>query len=234
MTNIQKRTGIAVLLIAGILAIRFTGIDQYMSLGTIKEHAAWLQTMVQQHYGTAVFGFIMLYLICVAIGLPAAAVLTIVSGFLFGTLWGAVYSNIGATAGAIISFLMVRYIIGALVQERYARQLAWFNHEMKLHGTSYLLVVHFIAVIPFVVINFLAGLTNVTMWTFIWTTSVGIFPGALVYAFAGQQLHNIHSPRDIFSLPVICAFALLALLAMAPVIIKRVRVRRGMYDEVLD
>ena len=234
MTNIQKRTGIAVLLVAGILAIRFTGIDQYMSLGTIKEHTAWLQTMVQQQYWTVVFSFIAFYLISVAIGVPVAAVLTIVSGFLFGTFWGAVYSNVGATIGAIISFLMVRYIIGNVIQQRYEQSLAWFNREMKLYGTSYLLVVHFIAVVPFVVINFLAGLTNVTIWTFIWTTSIGIFPGALVYAFAGQQLHNIHSPGDIFSLPVICAFALLALLAIAPVIIKRVRTRRGIYDEVLD
>jgi uncharacterized membrane protein YdjX (TVP38/TMEM64 family) len=145
---------------------------------------------------------------------------------LFGTFLGAVYANIGATLGAIGAFLLVRYSFGAALQRKYAQQLVRFNKAMHEEGMSYLLSVHFIAVIPFFLVNILAGLTQVPLWTFIWTTSVGIFPGSLVYAFAGQQLNTIENVRDIFSLKLLLAFLLLAMLAALPILIKKYKKMR--------
>ena len=48
-------------------------------------------------------------------------------GFLFGTFLGALYANIGATLGALVAFLLVRYSLGAAIQERYAQELMRFN-----------------------------------------------------------------------------------------------------------
>jgi uncharacterized membrane protein YdjX (TVP38/TMEM64 family) len=67
----------------------------------------------------------------------------------------------------------------------------------------------FIPVFPYFLVNILAALTTIPFITFIWTTSVGILPGSLVYAFAGSQLNTISSLKDIFSLKILFAFSLL-------------------------
>ena len=77
---------------------------------------------------------------------------------------------------------------------------------MDRNGASYLLTLRLIPVFPFFLINFLAGLTKVPLRTFLWTTSLGIIPGTVVFAFAGQQLGSINSPADILSKKVIAAF----------------------------
>lgn len=219
--KIAMRLLIVLVVLGAIIALRYSGIRNYINVAQLKEQRTYLQAMVEQHYLRSVFLYIVLYTAVVAFSLPVAAVFTIAGGFLFGILFGAIYANIGATLGAIIAFLLVRYLIGNAVQQKYQVQLARFNEQFKAHGTSFLLSIHFIAVIPFFLINAFAGLTQVSLWTFIWTTSVGIFPGALVYAFAGQQLNAIQTVRDVFSPNIIIAFALLALLAMVPMLFKK-------------
>jgi uncharacterized membrane protein YdjX (TVP38/TMEM64 family) len=120
----------------------------------------------------------------------------------------------------------VRYLIGSYIQKKYRDQLASFNRALASGQVSYLLAIHFIAIIPFPLINLLAALTHVPLWTFIWTTAVGILPGSLIYAFAGNQLTTIHSLKDIFSFNIMVAFVLLALLALLPLGIRWAKIRR--------
>jgi len=216
-----SRILIILLFIGIIIALRVIGIQQYINLSSLKANRVYLQHVVQANYFLAVLIYIAIYIAVVAFLIPIAALCTIAGGFLFGTFWGAVYANVGATTGAIVAFLLVRHSIGKSFQERYKDRLNKFNKSVHEQGVMYLILIHFIAVIPFFVINVLAGLTKISLWTFTWTTSVGIFPGALVYAFAGQQLNTIKSIRDIFSLPLILAFLLLALLAVLPMWIRR-------------
>ena len=156
-----------------------------------------------------------------ALAIPVASIFTIGGGFLFGTLAGTVYTNIGATFGATCIFLLVRYYLGIYVQKRYQKQLKQFNDEFAANGTHYLLSVRLVSVVPFFIINVCAGLTNVTLMQFMITTAFGILPGSLVYSYAGQQLMHINTLSDIITLPVVLAFVALALLSLLPVIIKK-------------
>jgi uncharacterized membrane protein YdjX (TVP38/TMEM64 family) len=70
------------------------------------------------------------------------------------------------------------------------------------------------------VINILAALTKVPLATFIWTTMLGVAPATFIFAFAGQQLLDISSIRDVFSPRVILALVLLAMFAFLPIMIK--------------
>ena len=90
---------------------------------------------------------------------------------------------------------------------------------------SYLLTLRFIPLFPFWMINLFAGLTNIPLRTYVWTTAVGIFPGSLVYTFMGNQLNTIDSPADILSLNIVLAFILLGLFALVPTIVKHAKKR---------
>jgi len=199
----------------------FFKLGQYFTIEGIKAHRLVLQQSIEKNYVAAVSGFIMIYILLTSITLPFAVIMTVIGGFLFGTFWGAIYSNIAATIGSSIAFLMIRYIFGGWLHKTFGHKLKTFRREFERYGYSYLLSIHFSSVVPLFVINILAGLANVSPWTFFWTTSVGTLPGFFVYAFAGKQLTQITTIRDVFSLKIILAFVLLAILASIPVILRR-------------
>ncbi len=168
----------------------------------------------------AVLAFIGIYIINAALSLPTAIFLTLVGGFLFG-LTGVAYVNIGATLGAVIVFIIVRYLIGESIQKKYAEKLKRFNQEIKNHGPDYLITLRFIFIFPFFVINLLAGLTKVSLFTFFWTTMLGILPGSFAYVYAGFQLVKIEKPSGILSPGIIYAFLLIAMLSIVLVVYKK-------------
>jgi len=76
-------------------------------------------------------------------------------------------------------------------------------------------------------INALGGVTSLSIWTFIWTTSIGILPGSLVYTFAGQQLGKIESAKEILSWQMIIVLIFLASLAILPAVISKMNCRKA-------
>ena len=216
----KKRLIIGGILIGILALVHYFNVGRYITLEAIKENRALLQQMIERNYVLFVAGYLGIYVLTTMFSLPVSAVLSIAGGFFFGTFFGALYSTIGATIGSTISFLLIRHLFGKVLQDRYKNRLRTFNKEFKRHGYSYLLMIHFIVVIPLVVANVLAGLANVTLWTFVWTTAVGMIPGTLVYAFAGQQLMSIEKFRDIFSHNMIFALIFIFLLGFIPFIIR--------------
>jgi uncharacterized membrane protein YdjX (TVP38/TMEM64 family) len=76
---------------------------------------------------------------------------------------------------------------------------------------------------PFFLVNLVSGLTRISVGTFIAATSIGILPGSFVYAYAGRQLGMINSLREIASPPVLLAFTLLGLLALLPILYRKMK-----------
>jgi uncharacterized membrane protein YdjX (TVP38/TMEM64 family) len=213
---LNKRLMFFVFVIALILVIRFTGLTSYLTFENLQAHKEHLQQVVKNYYLFSVLLFIVMYIVVTGLSIPGATILTLAGGFLFGWFLGALYVNMGATIGAVLAFLFSRYLVGTWIHNKYQEKLSRFNHELTQHGSRYLLTLRFIPLFPFFLINILAGLTKIPLKTFIWTTSLGIFPGSLVYSFAGSQLKNIISVKDIFSVKILLAFCMLGLFVLAP------------------
>jgi len=213
---------VACVVVGIIITLRIYA-PQYFSLQALKSNRELFKGYVEQHYLIAALIYFITYCATTASAVPVAAPLTLVGGFLFGTIIGGLLTIIGATAGALLLFLMVRYLIGNAIQQRYGQRLVWLNNQIQRHGDSYLLSLRFLAIIPFFMINLVAGLTPISLVTYTWTTLLGIVPGTFIFAFAGQQLGTISSARDVFTLPVIAAFILLALLALIPTFFQKMR-----------
>ena len=62
--------------------------------------------------------------------------------------------------------------------------------------------------------------------TFVAATFVGIIPGTFVFVNLGETLGRIDSLRGLVSWPTLGAFALLGLLALVPIAVRRWRARR--------
>lgn len=234
MMRKHKRRIIIILFIIGLIVLlRFLGLTQYFSFAYLKTSSDFFKQFLEKNYWNAVGIYIGIYAILVAVGVPSVAPLTLLGGFLFGVLSGAAYAVISGTIGSLVTFLFIRYLFGAVLQKRYKERLQRFNKQIQEHGVNYLLMLHFLSVVPYFVINSLAALTNISFWTFLWTTVIGSIPLALIYSFAGLQLSNIESARDIFSPSLIILLFLLVLLALMPILIRKYRRRlRSDYDSL--
>jgi uncharacterized membrane protein YdjX (TVP38/TMEM64 family) len=188
----------------------------------VKKNSAELETYVEAHYLLSLFTFAAAFIVT-AFFIPGALILTVSGGFLFGPMAGAVYAALFSTIGSSLAFLMSRYLIGAWVQKRYRKQLNRFNEEMSRHGHNYLFVLRVIPVLPSFLINYLSGLTRISLIRFAVVTFLGICPGAVIYSMAGRQLASIEHPKDILSVKVIGGLSLLAVFALLPVIHDRIR-----------
>jgi uncharacterized membrane protein YdjX (TVP38/TMEM64 family) len=216
----KHRKQIVFLVLLAAMAALFVWLQQtdWLTFENLKAQREFLKNLVDAHYVPAALGFVLLFFSS-AFFFPGALVLTLAGGFLFGTVPGALYVNIGATTGATTAFLLARHLIGRWIQRKYERQLTAFNEEIARHGSSYLIVMRILPLFPFFVVNYLAGLTEISLKRFIWTTSLGMFPGSFIYAFAGRQLATIESPEEILSPQMVLLFVLLVVLALSPVIV---------------
>jgi uncharacterized membrane protein YdjX (TVP38/TMEM64 family) len=217
------------IIVFSLLLLSITGlawyfsIPKYFTLERLQNDRAWLMDLVDQNYVASVLVYMLLFALLIAIGMPISGPFALLGGFLFGVLGGLLYAFVGSLAGATALFLIVRYIVANTIRQRYAKQLDQFNMRVHAYGHSYLLIMHLMSVVPYFVIATVAGLTDVSLCTFIWTAAVGSLPLLAIYSFAGQQLGSIGSMKDILSPQMILALVLLALLALLPILIRRVR-----------
>lgn len=224
--NNRTKVLILILFVFAIAILHTVGINKYINFQSFKEHREYLLNLVHGHYYLSVLLFILIYILIVISTLPLAGLLTVIGGFLFGVIPTTIYSNIAGVIGASISFLIFRYLLGKQIQNKYQDKLEKFNHNISIFGATYLLIMHVVGLIPFFVINTLSALTNISLWTFIWTTSIGIIPGSIVYAYAGKKLGFINSFNEIFSLEVFSAFLLLGFLGIISLFIQRYQIKK--------
>jgi uncharacterized membrane protein YdjX (TVP38/TMEM64 family) len=221
MKKYSKKIGLVLFVLSFILLLA-TAPWESLTFESLRKHRGELAAYVENHYAVTLALFAVAF-VSTSFIVPGALILTLAGGFLFGTGPGAVYASLFSTAGSTLAFWTSRYLIGAWVQERHRSQLVRFNEEIARYGSNYLFALRVVPVMPSFLVNYLAGLTRITTPRFMVATLGGILPGALVYSMAGRQLASIESPKDILSPPVIIGFALMATLALLPVVYSRVQ-----------
>lgn len=218
-----KNIGITVLTIATIIGIGYYfNLSSYLSLSALHERAVEMQAVVNEHYFYVVAEYMAIYALLIMLGLPIVAPLSIIGGFLFDTALGTIYAVVAATIGSILCYWIVQKLLYNWLTKRYARRIEIFNKQVHEHGANYLLLLHFMTIVPFFIINGFAALTNIPLRTVTWTSIVGFAPLAFIYAFEGTQLSSITSASDMFSPKIIFALLLLIALACIPIIVKKI------------
>jgi len=172
------------------------------------------------------FAFMAIYLIAPALFLPGVP-LTIAAGVLFGPIWGTVYTICGATGGATIAFLVARYVGRDWVERRASRSVARIKAGVESEGWKFVAFTRLVPVFPFNVLNYAFGLTNIGLLPYVVASFVFMLPGTAAYVYLGYAGREAAGGgRDVVS-KVLFALALLAVVAMIPIVVKRVRAARG-------
>lgn len=183
-----------------------------------------IATFIANNYALSIMLFFLIYIADNIFMLPIASLLTLLAGMFFSPLVATIITLCAATLGAMVSFFLARYLVGKRLQETYAKELKRFNELFSIYGTYYLLIVRLMPIIPFVMVNILAGLTLVRTKTFVITTFLGLIPLTLLLVFSGQELQHAVTLREILSGKMIFMGIMLALLTILPLLVKKSRV----------
>jgi len=224
--NTVKRL-LPVVVLAGIVIAFFaSGLDQYLTWAALHDHDMVLRAFVGRHPILAPVAFVVAYALVIALSVPGGAIMTLSGGFLFGLWFGALLAIIGATSGAIIIFLLARFVISDLVRRRAGPLLKRMADGFARNAFSYLLFLRLVPLFPFWAVNLVPAFAGIGVPTFAAATVIGIVPGTLAYASIGSDLGayfgaNASVPLgQVFSPEMLVLRAGLAAIALLPIIVK--------------
>lgn len=179
---------------------------------------AWFkaqQQMLNEHVAAAPWAaaaiYFVVYVAVTALSLPGAAVMTLAGGALFGFWVALVLVSFASSLGALLAFLIARFLLRDWVQAKVGKSLDAINRGVERDGALYLFTLRLVPAFPFFVINLAMALTRLPARTFYWVSQVGMLAGTAVYVNAGTQLGQIDSLAGILSPGLIGAFVLLGL-----------------------
>jgi uncharacterized membrane protein YdjX (TVP38/TMEM64 family) len=214
-----KKIAVLIVIAAAVGLFFRYDLGRFLTLETLQSNRQTLADYYAAHRLVTVAGFMAVYIVQTALSLPGAAVLSLAAGAIFGAGMGTAYAVVAATLGATAAFLVTRYLLRETVIGKFGPKLEGLNRELEERGLNYLLFLRLVPVFPFFLINLAAGLTRLPLRTFVIGTLVGIIPGGFVYVNAGASfaaitsLHEIASPRVLWSLALLGLFALLPALS---------------------
>jgi pyruvate/2-oxoglutarate dehydrogenase complex dihydrolipoamide dehydrogenase (E3) component/uncharacterized membrane protein YdjX (TVP38/TMEM64 family) len=210
-----SRILIVLVFIVGAFCFFWFDLGEYLTLENIQSKSGALRDQVQAHPWWAGTVFFTVYAGLTVLSFPGTVVLTILAGALFGLVSGTMLVSFASNVGALIAMLISRFLLRDWVQRRFAKQITGINRGLDRDGAFYLVSLRLIPIVPFVLLNPALGLTRVNMWTFWWTTQLGMLPGNAIYVNAGRQLARIREISDILSPSMIGTLILLAVFPLA-------------------
>lgn len=220
---IPWKKGLIIILFVGGFITFYLGGDQYINFSTLKANRDRLLTYSLDSYGTILILAMAVYTTATALSLPVATILSLTIGFLFGLWVGTAVILISATLGATLVFLATRYVFAGAISSRLGPTARKLISEFHQNDFNYLLFLRLVPLFPFWLINVATAFTPIKVRTYVVATAIGIIPGAFVFTNLGQSLGRIDSTDHLLSFKTISAFILLALFALLPVIMKKVR-----------
>jgi uncharacterized membrane protein YdjX (TVP38/TMEM64 family) len=225
-----------VLVVAAGLALGYAlGLQDYLSLSFLAEQRQALRSYVDANFLWSAILFLCAYILAVAFSFPAASVLTIFGGFLFGWMIGGALVAIGATVGASMLFLATRSAFGGFLRHRVDGVVKKLADGFRENALGYLFVIRLAPVFPFFVVNIAAALFDISLGRFFLATFFGILPGTFAYAYLGQGVDSVlvaaqasgteAQLSDLVTTEITLAFFALALVALIPTVFRQIRKR---------
>lgn len=226
---LARSAPMAVLIVALVAFLTAGGADR-LSVEALSARHSELQAWAAADGWRAGLLFAAVYAGLAAISLPGALWFTIAGGLIFGWRAGAFYSWLGALGGATLAFLAARLAareaLARFVETRVGPRARALREAIARDGFFYMLAVR-LAPAPFFVINLLAAAAPVRATTYIAATGVGLIPASVAYAALGAAAADtLHAGGPVTAADVLrpeigAAFAGLALVALAPLVLRR-------------
>ncbi len=215
---IVKAVCLAVFVIAAIVAVRYTGLRDFLTLGRLSsllEDVGWWAPLI----------FILIYAVGICLFVPGT-LLTTLGAAIFGPYRGFVYVWIAAMLGATGAFLIGRYLGREFAASLIGGRLRKYDEAIERNGFAtvlYLRLVYF----PFTPLNFGMALTKVRFRDYLWGTGLGILVGTFIFTFFVGTVKEVWATghwANLLSWKVFLSLALFIGSLFIPKIVNRLKV----------
>ncbi|MCE6999026.1 TVP38/TMEM64 family protein [Saccharothrix sp. S26] len=124
-----------------------------------------------------------------SVALVPKPLLSVAGGVVFGPVLGTCVVVAGVTIGAVASFAVTRRLGRDVVRPRSATgRVARVDRMLERRGFPAVVALRLLPVVPFGLVNYVAGLSGLRVGAFVLGTAVGVLPATVVYTVTGSSL----------------------------------------------
>lgn len=177
------RYGIGILIAANALgAIFFFPINQW-----VLNLVAWIQSVGV----SGVIVYVLTYIIATLLLLPGS-ILTLGAGFAYGPIWGTLLVSPVSVLASVLSFLFGRSIARNWVSHKIKHdpRFSRIDHAIAYNGFKIVFLLRLSPVIPYNILNYALGLTQVRLHDYVAASFLGMLPGTMLYVYLGSLVTN--------------------------------------------
>jgi len=170
-----------------------------VTVGNVRRFITNFLEWIEENPIPGLFAFMLVYFVATVLFVPGS-VLTLGAGFVFanrfGLSWGVLIGTVsvffGASSGAIVAFIVGRYLLRDWVKglaDRYAIFEA-LDVALQEKGLRIMSLLRLSPIIPFNALNYIAGITSISFYANA-LALICILPGTILYVFLGASAGSL-------------------------------------------
>ena len=177
-----------------------------------------------------------LFVFVATVAFVPGAIVTLGAGYVFERAWGnlglgvlvgSITVFVGASVGAIVSFLIGRYLLRDCV-DRLAHRYSMFealDAVMKTKGFRIMALLRLSPIIPFNAINYISGITSISLLSYS-LANIAVIPGTVLFVFVGASTGCIANNMGSGATVTIVSFIIGAVFAVFAIFLTSFYARR--------
>lgn len=202
-----KRT-VRVLLNLFLLAVLVVSAGSFF---LVEDLASIFTALAQNPYFSPVF-FLLAHMLT-GIFLFPSGILRAAGGSFFGLWYGLLVNLVGVCLGAVLGYLIARRLGAEAVRDYLLRQkYQGVLRYMKGYGGTVVFVLRVLPVLPFNVVNIIAGFVNIRFRTYLIATIIGSIPYTFVFTYFASSIFQRPVAEKIFPYFVVSFIAVIIFL----------------------
>jgi uncharacterized membrane protein YdjX (TVP38/TMEM64 family) len=174
-------------LMAAVVALATT--PAWLPAGELIVNAEALTETIRALGGAGVLFFVAAMAGSVVIGPIPTVPFAVAAGMAYGALWGTALALSGGLLGAMAAFLIGRSVGRGLLRRRARTWAAAVSRGDQRSLFLLVLTCRLIPVVSFAVVSYGAGLTAISLRTFVLATALGMLPMTSLCAVSGSTLN---------------------------------------------
>ena len=163
----------------------------FFELKTLFTYLEIIQNYISNNFFISFLIFTFTYCFLIICNFPAASLLSLIGGFLYGTWIGGTGIIIGGTVGAFIVFLVAKSYFHDFISNKLLNKYTFINNYFQKNDLELMLLIRLIPGIPFFAQNLILAGLGAKRLKFFFTTLIGLSPWAIIFASIGQGLEDI-------------------------------------------
>ena len=198
--NILKISIFIIILLAGAIFLRYSGIENLQELEMIIQNSGNLAPLI----------YIALFSILPTFFMPVT-ILAMAAGYVFGILPAGIYTFIAAFINSTLTYFLGKYVaydfINDLANEKYPDVYNKLKEKSNgKEGFVFMLIVRLLPFVPYTLLKYMSGAVGFNYLVFISSSMLGILPGIFIYTNIGTNLSELGSKNFYISILIFVIF----------------------------